>query len=385
MTNNVVYDEAKSEIISVNGMEVGYVIRTSDRESFKKCRRAWYYSSPLGKNLESVVLNQHLMFGIVIHKGMEAFYAPETWEQPTEALTVLSINAFKFALGEYANAEAEAKYRGELPTEREEYYLEKLELGTNMLKHYGKHYAVRDRQEIEGEPALFKPLAVEWKFQVPIIDPKGEPLAVDGKAVVYQVRLDMLALHEDGSVWIWDHKTAGSIDNDGQFLDLDTQMSSYLWALHIYNELHNHQWEIGGVIYNELEKAYPKPPKELKSGALSQDKRQLTTYELYLEAIEERGLDIGPYEAMLDYLGANRRDYFRRTPVRRSLKELWYQGSLVWMEASDMTSKPALYPSPDRFKCGGCDFRLPCLITNELGDVDYILSDASMYTTRKPS
>ena len=345
------------------------VIRTTERTNFKKCRRYWKYQSPLHLNLEPVKMNKNLAFGIAIHVGMESYYDPETWEFPGSVRLGNTLTAFKEENERQRQAEALAL--GGLNPERNDEYAEREQLGLAMLVNYHDWVVDNDKD------AYMKPLMVEQKFQVPVPDLEGNPLVINGRPVVYQVRIDLVFENtRTGKWWICDHKTAGQLDYV-DFLDLDTQLSSYAWAAQMYYDV-----EIEGILYNELVKKAPHKPKVLNSGKLSTDKRQLTTYKLYMQAIEENGLDPEPYRDMLVYLTENEGNYFRRTPVKRTATELQNQGIYVIQEAMEMLSTPFLYPNPTKMNCGGCDFRHPCVIENEGGDVQWVLEDPMMFRQR---
>lgn len=343
-----------------------HVIRTSERTNFKKCRRLWDYNSGMRQNYEPVRMNQNLAFGIAVHVGLEHYYEPERWSFPTDVKLANAISAF---VGENKRQmQEESAAQSGLDHERKLEYKEREELGVAMLTGYAEWAAPQDK---------FTPLAVEEKFQVPLVDLEtGKPLVYGGRPVVYQVRLDMLLEDEQGRRWVLDHKTAGSFWDLG-FLDLDTQISSYAWAAQ-----QHYGGRIAGIVYNELLKTAPSPPKVLTKGNLSQDKRQNTTYKLYKQAIDDLGLDPGPYSGMLDYLRDNEKDYFRRTQVFRSQSELDLQGQLILMEVKDMLGDPFIYPNPSKMHCNGCDFRAPCAVENEVGDVEFVLNDPFMYRPR---
>jgi hypothetical protein len=354
-------------LIYADGVEP-YVIRTSERTNFKKCRQYWDFTSQLRNNLESTRMNHNLAFGIAVHVGMEHFYLPEEYHQDLLLRTNSAVVAFVEENDRQKRAEEEAT--GGISDERVEEYEERAVLGAGMLRRYAEWADPQDKE------LGLKPIAVEWKFQIPVYDRWSNPLIVNGRPVVYQLRVDMVAEHGDGTVWIWDHKTAGAL-GDIDHLELDIQLSSYMWALAVKTGK-----PVSGFMYNELEKKVPHPPKVNKNGTLSQDKRQLTTHQLYTEAIEELGLDPGPYSDMLEHLQANERDYFRRTPVRRSARELAVQGEYVVAEARDMLSGPSIYPNPGKFNCGGCDFRPPCAIRMEGNDASFTLGDPTLFRSR---
>jgi hypothetical protein len=346
-----------------------YVIRTTDRGDFKRCRRMWNYKSALRLNREPVKLNRNLGFGIGIHKGLEAFYHPDNFNATIEERALLAVAAFVTDMKSQRQAEDQAT--GGIDLEREEEYKDMVKLGTGMLNNYAK-WAVK---EDDG----WKPVAVERKIQVHLVDPKDhKPLFIHERPVVYQVRVDLLARDSDGLLWVWDHKTAAHVSGDTQFLDVDTQLTTYALVVGMaYNTA------VGGVIYNELAKSVPSPPKVLSKGGLSQDKRQNTTYELYRKTIDEMGLDTAPYGAMLEFLRNKEQSYFRRTPIRRNARELEHQYEIMVAEVRDMLSSPFLYPNPSKINCSGCDFRHPCLVESELGDVKFVLYDPMLYRERQ--
>lgn len=354
-----------------------YYIRTSERGTFKRCRRLWDYTSQNRRNLEPVRMNTPLMFGIAIHKGLEAYYDPERWHYPVEVRTNLAITEFALSLGDHKAKEVAAQGDGgSLDHDREQEYRDLEELGAGMLANYPDWAKERD----EG----ITPIAVEKRYQVLIVDEDGVPIIIHNRPVVYQIRVDLIIRDKHDRLWIWDHKTAASLGDLG-FLDVDTQLSTYPWVVaQILGEYPQ------GVIYNELVKSVPHPPKVLKKGGLSIDKRQNTTYELFVEAIEQYGLDRDDYEGMLDYLRTNPNEYYRRTPVLRTPEELNFQGQLVLQEVRDMllgtTGEGAyLYPNPHKFNCNSCAFRVPCTIQNEQGDYEFVLNDSKLFRQRDTS
>ena len=105
---------------------------------------------------------------------------------------------------------------------------------------------------------------------------------------------------------VWKNKTTGKIlitdykfsNKDKGQVDiwLDEQMYIYAAA---YASLNNLALEDINIGYINIPKAEMKKPRVLKNGSLSKDKAQNTTYALYLEAIEENGLNVADYEDIL--------------------------------------------------------------------------------------
>lgn len=343
-----------------------HVIRTSERTTFKKCRRLWDFNSVLRQAREPVKMSSALAFGIAIHVGLQHYYEPERWEFPQDVKVGKAVGEFVKENERQRREYMEA--RGDLSVEDEQEFKEREELGVAMLKHYCKWAERQDE---------FTPVAVEERFQVPIPDEDGQPLYIDGRPVVYQVRVDLLLKDKQDRLWILDHKTTARFDQLN-FLDVDTQITSYAWAAQLH-----YQEKIAGVVYNEVRKSAPKEPRVLQSGKLSQDKSQLTTYELYVEAIEQHGLDASDYSGMLDYLREQGDSFVRRTRVHRTQREIAHQGQLILDEARDMLENPSIYPNPGKFNCNYCDFLAPCTVVSEGGDVDYMLNDPMMYRERE--
>ena len=326
-----------------------HIVRTSDRKSFKDCRLAWHWGSKIRCNLEPLRTDNALGFGTSIHAGLEEFYDPRAWEKLTAQERLgLALRAFETTWSEYLIEGLSEEERAE--------WKRLFGLGREMLKGYVKWAAKMDRG--------ITPVFTEVEFEVPI----DLSAKADFGEVVYQGRIDLIVKDADSEYWIWDHKTAARLDPT-DFLELDEQTASYAWAIQEQLGI-----KIAGVVYNELVKNYPEPPKVLKSGKLSQDKQQNTTYELYEQALAEHGLPVVEYADFLTYLQDNPREYFRRVQVQRSQRELRLMGERIALEAVDMLNDPSIYPNPNRFKCGRCSFRGACVAYNDGSDYDYILN-----------
>ena len=102
----------------------------------------------------------------------------------------------------------------------------------------------------------------------------------------------------------------------------------------------------------------PKPPPVLKNGYLSKDRRQLTTYETYMQAIREGHHDTAYYEDYLEELRQKpnpffQRDWEVRTPAQirnwlRSLREVLRE-----------IPQAAVYPNFG-YECRFCSYEPPC-------------------------
>jgi hypothetical protein len=72
----------------------------------------------------------------------------------------------------------------------------------------------------------------------------------------------------------------------------------YIYAV-AYATLNNLKLEDIDIGYINIPKCEFKKPRVLKSGQLSKDKAQNTTYQLYVEAIQENNLNMTDYEEFL--------------------------------------------------------------------------------------
>ena len=108
---------------------------------------------------------------------------------------------------------------------------------------------------------------------------------------------------------VWRHKTTGRIlitdykfstKNKGlEDILLDEQM--YLYAM-VYGTNTNLSIDDIDIGYINIPKCEMTKPRVLKNGTLSKDKAQNTTYNLYVESINELGLNISDYEDILSEL-----------------------------------------------------------------------------------
>jgi hypothetical protein len=392
-----------------------HAVHTSERRAFRACRRRWDWA--YRQNYHPNVPVPPLEFGIAFHKAMEHFYEPRTWLSPLEVKGNLALVAFRQECEEQMR-----KYQRDNPDPDVEVlddYRERIKLGLGMLKYYCWEVSpVYDRN--------WTPIRVEISFEVPIKhQDTGEQLWCkcdkcwrkyykspmyseeyrawratmpndlslhegegwyteqhrkyywDGLPVTYGGRLDMLAQDEHGRYWIVDWKTTKAIiDEDAQasFLQLDDQISSYVWALTQYGI------EVAGFVYVEIKKAYPAPPTRMKrtreGRAFSTSKTELTRYDEYLTTIQKQDYDawqMGLYDNHLNWLKSQGPVFTQRHQIHKNAHEIANTGRYISMEALDIISNPSVYPQPGRFSCNWCMFQQPCLGVNMGEDYQYTL------------
>jgi len=387
-------------------------IHTSERKSFRGCRRRWdwisrqfYYPTVTARPLE---------FGVAFHAAMERYYefylGLFTNPDPDAAL--------QLALAEFKKVTKEQKSKyiklnSGIDPEMEEDYKDRVETGEAMLNYYFKNLApIHDKG--------LKPLKVEIKFEVPIANPYtgeqdlwckcdwcwrrywrhinqarptlfGVPYTEDitkqtweGLPVTYGGRIDILFEDELGQLWIGDWKTAARLsgtETSDEYLWNDDQITAYVWALRFIG------FNVAGFIYAEIKKAVPEEPEPLKVTRLgrlfSVSKNINTTWEMYENTVKENDPSAyanGLYTDFIEYLKVDGPQFHRRHMVTRNDEECVQAGINIWKEAKEMTNPDILiYPNQGRFHCkglsasSGCAFWEPCLAKNRGEDVQYAL------------
>jgi hypothetical protein len=408
-------------------------IHTSDRATFKACRRRWNWSSPSKSNLvpKAAVhgIRPPLWFGTGIHKALEKYYHPTLREDPVAVwLSWFDLQwnggvVTTEEVDEYVDREPEKikqdvyKVKGlsELLPNSDEIKMNNItftpqelrELGVGMMEFY-KQYSEREDD--------FRVIAVEHDFSVPILDPQGKPLyMVDTrempkdwepsqtanpygyligkqdigggyyKQVHARGRMDKIIQEQEGKYGILDHKTTARLDDDYfRHLELDEQCTTYIWAAQREAEMYDLEYDnIDFIIYEAILKAYPKPPTVLKSGMPSINRQtESTTAAMFEEFIEKQGLKVvfdvdsklQEYYTWLLEKGDDR--FIHRERVSRNRIQRENAGIRLYYEAVDMLSNPRLYPNPRKeYTCLNCIFRAPCIAVEDGSDWKSMIED----------
>lgn len=414
-------------------------IHTSDRATFKFCRRQWEWSSPAKRNLIRKVrvhgVIMPLWFGTGIHHALSRFYDPVLKEDPEKVFeswfatewdgglvhwNELEYYADRVPTPDYQSPTIIDENTGEkvysrwfvkglselLPDPDVEAFSEHKHLGIGMM-HYYKDYAERNDN--------FRVVASEHTFSVPILTPHGNTIHWEDtrkmpewwelnedygywdasqnpmKEVHTRGRSDTILQDlETGQYGILEHKTAGRIDEDYfRHLDLDEQCTTYLWTAEREAEIYDLEYKnVDFIIYNALRKAYPKPPTMTSRGMPSIDRqKEMTTAALFEKCIKEHGLEmvaqIDPklkayYEYLLDM--GDKLFIQRGTPemqyVTRTKIQKENAALRLYEEAMDMLNDPRLYPNPSKnYGCLNCIFRGPCIAKERGDDYEFMLEE----------
>lgn len=344
------------------------VISTSDRASFKSCRRKWNWQSPLRQSLSPMEQKLPLWFGSGMHHALEDYHGKKLYASPLEAID------------DYV--QATTKHYGEenIPHTA----TTDTELMKSMLLHYTEGFIkLRGRDpyktyKIKGEPQVEIPFEFEIPLPAEFLERAGYTKAI------YRGVLDRMVIDEDGYLWIQDYKNIAQFTTP-EHLELDMQIGVYLWAAsYIY------QRPVMGFIYTQFLKSEVQPPRILKSGDISTDSSQNTTHALYREALiekygqnsdwPEKNIQVLNQLATLESEDSDK--FIRRDRVIRSANTRQAESEKILAEVMDML-EPTLrvYPNPS-FMCPRmCSFMEPCLAWDRGENYRAILKE--QYTERK--
>ena|SRR5262252_278606 len=328
----------------------------TERGDFRSCRRRW----DLGVNKCLVHKSRvpwNLIFGEAIHKGLEAYYKNNN-RQVARAKAAFT-RQWKVELSNLMDVYGTLFGHG-IEDEWQMYQ----DKGIQMLTYYDFY----DQKFPFWDDVL--EVNIEERAFVDILDLDGERLP---GLPLLSGRID-LVVKKDKGIWIVDHKTAANA-YQARALDVDDQLTGYAYVY----------WRLSGevprgVIYNALIKEPPRPPKVLNSGELSKDKSQRTTYDLYLTAIKENGLERADYTEMLEFLfDKGWSQFFLRDAMERNIEELESFEKRLRYEYTDMVraiEDPAyMYPNPSQSNCSWCGYVAICQAMEEQGDVEYVIEE----------
>lgn len=334
----------------------------TDANQYRSCRVRWHFGSHLRMNLEPIAPPRALWLGIGVHEALRHYYG--------EGADI--VDAF-LSWSRTTVAEIKSNFPEGLDEEREQQFVEDEELGVGMVAHYRTwSKSVDDFKVVDVEEGVNIPGFIKFEKPIQVTDEYGVRLA---NSVPLEGRGDMLVQsNADGRYWVYEHKTAISIDTDR--LILEEQPGVYQYAMS-----KKHGVEIAGVMFNFLRKKIPAVPQTLKAGGLSQRANIDTTYEVYCSTLSQHMLDPEPYQEILASLEAQGNTFFLREAVVRSSNEL---GRLIpWLQdiGREMFDDPKIYPSPEPMKCRMCPFQAPCISLHDGSDYKFQLK--MRYQSRK--
>lgn len=200
-------------------------VRVSERQTFKRCRKRWDYSSPSRQNLMPVGNPMPLQFGSMIHKTLE-LWAEDEAQDPVQLFT----HTASLELEEMKKSYKVNVGVAPSPKELDSYY-EHVDLGLDMIANY---------KTMWGSP-------IPDGFRL-VQSEQTMLLQVPGTDHELQGSLDGLLVDDRDNYYILERKTYGSrprID----VLNSNDQFLAYCWAL---DQLLDGRGRVGGVVYDGL-------------------------------------------------------------------------------------------------------------------------------------
>jgi CRISPR/Cas system-associated exonuclease Cas4 (RecB family) len=328
-------------------------IHISDVLNYKRCRRAWNWSSMHRENLTPLVQYAPFAFGTVVHAALAEYFISHALGEPlgiTEAIELMP---------EFATLSIDDQ-----------------ELCKAVLAHYDL-WQSKDKSQFADRN--LETVATEKAFEVKLRNPSGK------LSNTYKLagRFDGLVRNTvDGKLYLHEIKTTRSVKERTQQLSNEEQCNAYLMAA---NQLFDEP--VAGVIYTLIRKKAPVAPNVLKDGTLSVNKVIDTSAEYYLECIDKVGNDPTEFlhrdtawvkaqygEILSSLLFENK--FFARIVVRRSQAELQRTNDELYAIAQEMLSKRTAIYAHGGVHCSYCQFKEPCNAMNTGNDYQTILQDA---------
>ena len=343
--------------VKIGGERPPFILRTSDRMLFKRCRRLWGWLSHLQQGRVLSESADYLWFGTGIHYALEDYHGLNLYEHPALAFMA------------YVHASRQAQI---LPGT----WMEHQQLGVALMCYYLEQWLARR-----------DPLTTFEKDGIPQVEVNGvvdlEMKTPDGRDILYGFTLDRIVIDEHKRLWIVEYKTAKAIKIFN--LDVDEQITAYCWAA----------WKlygipVAGVIYQQFRKNIPTLPKILATGKVSIDPKQHTSAALYAKLLTDMygGVEHAPKENIMAYnkLCAQEDEdkdrFIVRQRIERNQKQLDAFDIKVRMEIEDITNPNLpLYPNPTWLCDAMCPLQAACVAMDDGSDWQTILDAYSLSTS----
>lgn len=349
------------------------IVHISDVMAFKACRRAWSYSSRLGRNLQPRGLYSPFFVGSGVHHAIE--YLISDGIAPTTSIA-------QYLRPVLQERKKDPIWRDTLPDVRNDVRLMRAlmdqyqawsKLNTGPFSDTNLDYLAHEVRFDDGPDADWPAVRLE-------ID--GVPLQPE---VWLAGRFDGMARRRsDGSVWLIEHKTCRSIQERAKLLLHDEQATAYAYAAgKLFEE------PITGVIYTLLRKKAAAIPREVRGGTLSLDKRIDTSVEVYRAAIRRHHPSWAEkqvqavYGEVLRYIDDFAEPFVARVAIQRSQAQIDAYIRELHATAVDMWDATTMPYANRTWSCPRCLFRAPCLEQDQgnMAEVEQILQ--LQYQSRK--
>jgi hypothetical protein len=343
-------------------------IRTSDRITYRRCRRKWNWADSKRRNLQSNQAASPLWLGSGLHYCFEDFHGPRNHEHPRDALQAYYDATLNSGL--------------QIPSDAEDL----LVLGKGMMDYYEGWLEHRDPLTtfvVDGEPQVEVQIFIEIPKEH-LIPYCPDPSILDEyDQILYSLTIDRVIIDELGRLWVVEYKSAKNFQ--WMHLETDQQVTSYTWGTGIKYP----GYQIAGTIYQQHKKQILQPPAFLASTKLfSTSKRQKTSRAMYINALRNLyGNDerVWPAEnrlflQFLDTQESHTADHLiRRDYVERNENQVASEYQKILMEIPEMLNpNTPIYPNPTRDCSWDCPFQTPCIGIDSGEDYEHELEVTTM-------
>lgn len=335
----------------------------TERAGFRRCRRQWFLTTV--HRLDPNEPNVNFFVGNLFHEAMRVYYLAVRDGKPQDQAKDEALDAFQAKFdADLALVKSQMTFLADVA---EPVYREAGELAFDMAQNY-----------IDAEPSnpvLAKIVAVEFRVRVAIRNPK-----TGRRSGWLSVQADLVGEDDAGDLAVVDHKTRSRAVNMAH-VDLDDQLTAEAFAW--FNETGRFPEK---AILNVAFKRKFGPPKRLKdkkdgTPKLSKAKDQGTTHALYVQALDDLGLDHAEYADILGTLreaeARGESQLFHREETFRTPGQIAAFERDLFYEFQDMKRVAAhpeqAYPSPSEFNCGRCPVRVICTTIQDDGDVEAVI------------
>lgn len=347
-------------------MPLPFHISPSDMSTFLACRYKWDLSSPNRQSLRHRSSPRfYLTAGTALHAALEAM--AEGYWTLTDPVSVA-----KEVIDKERAAKIEA-YKHEYgfkpwPQELEQFEAD-AEFTLALVSQYFEQYPAGHELDDQGLTYI----STEVPFKIDITDHLDNPQ----RQVFFVGTIDGVAVDNEDRLFIVENKSY-TAKPDVADLMFHFQTTGYAVAI----ELLTGQ-PITGCLYNGVSKKLIKPPKVLKSGKISVDKRQSTTTQEFLRTCRSLGHNPNhpDYAEFLQFLqaredaGDTRFFYREKFFPNQDQKRTWLED--FYKVANEMVDSPRIYRTIPYNGCGrsgnDCWYSDVCRSAHSGGDVEYIL------------
>ena len=294
-----------------------FKVSNSKVKVWRKCRNAYYY-----KYIENIVparKSPPLIRGSIIHEMDEA------WIEHGE---------FESVLKKY-----EKEYKKMFIEEQQEFgdIIGDMRM---IMEGYIKKWKGKDLKYLEREGTR-----TEHWLEFPLVP-----------GILFTGKIDKIGQDQKKRVWLVEKKSFKKSLPKEEIRFTDLQTTLYYWAAPLCGFP-----KPMGIMWDYVRAKAPAIPEPLKNGSLSKKKSIDTTYEVYLAAIKELGLDPKDYKDILDQLKHQTDKFYRRIylPAPHALVEPLLvdlkQTALEIRELGEISRVRTLTRD-----CGWCDYYSLC-------------------------